>query len=97
MRSFGRQSSFNDPNVERQTPPELSGERRALIGAIVRKYDDPNERWLNRKARGVALLRESAETSRQSLLFIFDRYGDDEGWSDCRDEPGWRQGSPYAR
>jgi hypothetical protein len=80
----GRQSSFDDANVERQTRAELSGDARTPIGAIVDEYDNADERRLNGLPRPVALPRESAQASRQALFFILDRYGDDETRSSGR-------------
>ena len=75
MRGFGRKPSFNDADVKRQTSAKLSSEARALIGAIVREYDDADQPRRNRAPQPVALMSQGAQASRKPLLFIADGNG----------------------
>jgi hypothetical protein len=84
------QGSLNDTDVERPTRAKRSSEARALIGAIVGEHSNPDLWRRNGLPELVALLREGAQASRQTLFFIPERYGDNEAWFDGRDEP-WRR------
>ena len=92
VRGRRRQSSFDDADVERQSCAELSGEARTPIGTIVGEHDNPDEARRNWLPGAGALPGESAQTGRQARFFILDGYGDNETWSNGRDEPGKRCG-----
>ena len=75
MRGFGRKPSFNDADVKRPAFRQSSGDARALIGAIVREYDDADQPRRNRAPQPVALMSKGAQASRKPLLFIADGNG----------------------
>jgi hypothetical protein len=86
MRRSPGQSSFNDADVEGQTPAQLPSEARAFIGAIVGEYDDAHQPRRDRPAKTISLAGESPQASRQAFFFVSDGNGDHEAWPDGRDE-----------